>query len=138
MGRALRASFALLVVALLAGGCGEERRPEGINPLPSNETCRPGGRRLEIAAPPRASVSGFDKTCLAVRAGTPFEIEFHNRDPGVPHDVAIDRAPDLLFKGEIVTGQKTISYSVQGLEPGVYQFTCVVHPIQMKGALLVG
>ena len=98
--------------------------------------CTPTGTRLSIAA---VDVK-FDKTCLAVRSGAPFEIAFDNRDAGVPHNVSIyaDRsASRALFTGDLVTGVASVTYQVKALPAGSYLFRCDVHPNTMFGTFAV-
>jgi plastocyanin len=81
----------------------------------------------------------FDASTLDAPASQPFTLAFHNDDDGVPHNVAIyhdSSASRVLFKGEIVTGPKTIDYSIPALDAGNYFFRCDVHP-QMNGRFTV-
>lgn len=77
----------------------------------------------------------FSTTRLEVPAGKPFVIEFENQDT-VPHNVNILQAGKSLFKGDIVSGPKTIRYNVQALAAGEYDFICDVHPTVMVGKLV--
>ncbi len=71
----------------------------------------------------------YDASTLTVPAGKPFTLAFDNRDPGIPHNVAIhDASGAVLFKGEIITGPKVIVYNVPALAAGQYTFVCSVHP----------
>jgi plastocyanin len=79
------------------------------------------------------SASGikYEQTTLTVKAGTPFQIQFENKDAGVPHNVAIhlgDATGAELFKGTIFNGVETRAYDVQALDAGAYAFVCSVHP----------
>lgn len=98
--------------------------------------CSPSGTSLRI----RADRLAFDTHCLAAPAGRPFTIAFDNAE-AVPHNVAIyrDRAGKRpLFKGEIVTGPKTVTYRVKALPAGTYFFRCDLHPIPaMSGTFVV-
>jgi len=99
-----------------------------------NAQCSPSGLTLKLTAKNIA----FDTSCLAVAAGTSFNVDFSNEDAGVSHDFAIlssSGAP--LFTGEIIKGVATTSYSVSALPPGTYRFQCDVHPTQMFGTLIV-
>lgn len=83
------------------------------------------------------SASAFTVTELTAPAGQAFQLAFDNADPGVEHNVAIaDAGGDPVFTGELVRGPATVTYDVPALEPGVYDFTCSVHP-QMQGTLTV-
>jgi plastocyanin len=104
---------------------------------PPPTTCAPRGAELELTA----RGLRFDASCLAAPAGTPFTVRFDNRDPDVPHNLAIYRdaaATQALFRGEIVTGPATVTYRVGALEPGTYLFRCDVHPTLMVGTFVVG
>ena len=69
-----------------------------------------------------------------------FTITFDNAAPGVPHNVSIyanASAAKALFRGQIVTGPKTVTYHVNALPAGSYFFRCDVHPTLMTGTLVV-
>ena len=99
--------------------------------------CRPSGTALSIAAKERK----FDKNCLAAPANKPFTIKFDNQDPDVPHNVAIfDRSEGKkpLFKGELIIGPRTTTYSVPAQKSGRYEFVCEPHDFTMIGSFIVG
>jgi mono/diheme cytochrome c family protein/plastocyanin len=80
----------------------------------------------------------FDTDTLSAPADEPFQIEFANNDPGVPHDVAIrDANGTQVFKGDTFPGVETRTYDVPALPAGTYTFICTVHP-NMTGTLTVG
>jgi plastocyanin len=85
-----------------------------------------------------AQNTAFDPTCLIAPAGSPFTINFDNKDTGVAHNVAIhDASGNEIFKGlPIITGPATAPYAVPALAAGTYQFVCSVHP-SMTGTLTV-
>lgn len=103
------------------------------------------------AASPAASAGGggtvidetaqniqFQTTSLQAPANQPFQIQFHNADAGVPHNIAIeDGSGTVVFKGDIITGVTTKTYDVPALAPGTYKFVCQIHP-NMVGTLTVG
>ncbi|HEX2032268.1 MAG TPA: hypothetical protein VHL78_12885 [Actinomycetota bacterium] len=102
--------------------------------------CLPEGTQLAIAAPPGATLEGFDKTCLAAPAGEPFTIDFDNQDEGVPHNVAVYQSQGgaEIFVGEIITGPDQIAYDVDPIEEeGNLFFQCDVHPQTMTGTFSV-
>lgn len=83
----------------------------------------------------------FDKTELSLAAGAPARIAFSNNDKDVAHNIAIYTGEDTakakeIFKGELVTGPKKITYEFPAPEPGTYYFHCDVHP-NMKGEVIV-
>jgi plastocyanin len=84
-------------------------------------------------------------TMLQAPADTPFRITLENRDPGIPHGLAIQRGAPVdgiaistedLFEGEIFSGPASQTYEVPPMAPGVYTFDCLVHP-SMVGTLVV-
>jgi cytochrome c oxidase subunit 2 len=81
----------------------------------------------------------YEQTQLSAPAGTPFTIEFDNKDNGVPHNVSIHKdsatGPEV-FKGDIFPGPATKTYDVPALTAGTYTFACTVHP-SMTGTLTV-
>jgi len=95
----------------------------------------PGGAPIAIAAQNVA----FDKAELSAPADTPFKIEFDNRDPSIPHNVAIHegspQGPEV-FRGEVFPGPAKKTYDVPPLPAGTYGFICSVHP-NMAGTLTV-
>ena len=105
-------------------GAGPER------PLP------PDAPRLELAATDSTS---FSTDRLEAPPGEAFVIVFANREPGVPHNVAVyaDRGfSEALFVGGFVDGPGTARYVVGPLEAGTYAFRCDLHPA-MTGTLEV-
>jgi plastocyanin len=86
----------------------------------------------------------YQNTCLAAPGGSPFTIDFDNRDTGIPHnmhifstDPATDPQARSLFVGPLVTGPKMQAYHVPALPPGTYYFHCDIHPMQMQGTFIV-
>jgi cytochrome c oxidase subunit II len=101
-------------------------------PPPSGQ---PAGPALQIAAQNIA----FDTAALSAPADTPFKIDFDNRDPSIPHNVAIHEgspAGPEVFKGEVFPGPAKKTYDVPALPAGTYGFVCSVHPT-MTGTLTV-
>jgi len=105
--------------------------PPPSGPPPSGSPAA-GGSSLQIAAANLA----FDKSVLEAPANAAFSIVFANNE-SAPHNVEIlDAGGTKVFDGEIVTGPKTVTYQVNPLPAGTYQFRCVVHQ-QMTGTLTV-
>jgi plastocyanin len=108
-------------------------------PVPSasngKPACAPDGTTVRVSGHDFA----FDQRCLAAPADDPFQLVFD--DTQGTHNVAIytdNAASTALFKGDIITGPRTITYQVKALPAGSYFFRCDVHPTQMTGAFLVG
>jgi cytochrome c oxidase subunit 2 len=81
----------------------------------------------------------FEQTAISAPAAAPWQIDFENKDPAIPHNVAIHEGTPTgkeVFKGEIFPGVATKVYSVPALPAGGYAFVCTVHPT-MTGTLTV-
>jgi cytochrome c oxidase subunit 2 len=103
----------------------------------------PSGAPSGPPAGPTLAVSAFnvafEQTALQARADTPFRIDFDNRDPSIPHNVAIHEGGPTgpeVWKGEIFPGPAKRTYDVPPLRAGTYAFICTVHP-SMTGTLTV-
>lgn len=124
----------LVAVGVLAG-CGGESDDPTMKGASDQASCAPASDHLVISADDLE----FDKSCLVAPAGQPFSIVFANKE-NLPHNVDILRADDSsekLFRGEIFSGTRTVTYRVPALPAGTYEFNCAVHPSQMKGTLRV-
>jgi plastocyanin len=96
--------------------------------------CSPAGTTVNVSGHDTA----FDQSCLAAQANTPFTIAFDNQQG--THNVAIytdNTASKVLFRGDLVTGPRTVNYSVPAMQKGTYFFRCDVHPTQMTGVFVV-
>jgi cytochrome c oxidase subunit 2 len=99
---------------------------------PPTGSAAPGTTVVDLSAQELA----FSTDEIDVAAGRPFVIRFNNKE-ALAHNVAIyDGSGKELFKGEIVTGPKTVQYQVPALQPGTYTFLCDVHPTVMVGKLV--
>jgi plastocyanin len=82
----------------------------------------------------------FNSSLISVPAGAAITIRFNNQDAGVPHNVAIYDSPAQntnLFRGELVTGVKTIEYRFTAPHiRGDYYFRCDPHAV-MNGIFRV-
>jgi cytochrome c oxidase subunit 2 len=103
----------------------------------------PSGAPSGPAAGPTLAVSAlnvaFEQTALQAPADTPFRIDFDNRDPSIPHNVAIHEGGPTgpeIFRGEVFPGPARMVYDVPPLRAGTYGFICTVHP-SMTGTLTV-
>jgi plastocyanin len=67
-------------------------------------------------------------------------IIFNNKE-SIPHNVAIytdSSAQTVIFRGDVITGPKTITYEfVAPTAPGTYFFRCDIHPSSMNGSFIV-
>jgi plastocyanin len=91
-----------------------------------------------------AQNTAFDPTCLIAPAGSPFTINFDNKDTGATgtHNVDVyDKNPadggTSLAALVPKPGPLQESLPVGALDAGSYYFQCDVHPLQMFGTLAV-
>jgi plastocyanin len=123
----LPAVAAMSCLALAADGSFAATKPEA--------TCEPGGTSLVISA----QHDEFDKDCLAAPAKASFTIAFDNQDSDI-HNVSIydkEHGDKPLFKGEVIYGPKSITYSVPAQAQGTYEFRCDPHAEFMIGTFIV-
>jgi len=114
-----------------------------VTPPPSSEASAeasgPAGSDSADLVMISASGVKFEQTTVTAPADTPFQVQFENKDPGTPHNIALhlgDVNGEELFKGEVFSGVATRVYDVQALDAGAYAFVCTVHPT-MTGTLTV-
>lgn len=142
MRRMTRAALALLVVALLASavlsaaGCGSDESDDGTDGSATGTT----GQSTRVNIPANTSVEvetvkvsmkdiSFDPDEVTVKVGT--KVVWTNDDP-VDHTVTAD---DGSFdSGNVASGE---SYSFLFNEAGTYDYSCMLHPPDMKGTVIV-
>jgi plastocyanin len=150
--------IAVLVLTIVGGGVAgavlgeypvhslveeEAGAPPGEDGSPPPEESPPppeeGGGGPSGAVAIAAQGIAFDTSELSLPAGGEAVIEFDNRDPGLPHNVAVytEAGGEALFQGEIITGPAATTYRFPAPPPGQYYFQCDVHP-QMNGTVAVG
>jgi len=111
----------------------------------TNETATPTVTPRPPAGPVTLTLTAenlaFDRSRIEVPAGAKVTILFENRDPGVQHNVAFyetSTAEDIIFKGDLVTGPGTATYTFTApSEPGTYFFRCDLHATRMRGDFVV-
>ena len=100
-------------------------------------SCSPRGSKISLVA----KTISWDKTCLAVAVGLPFQITIENQDKGIDHDFAIYDTPKLkhrLYLSSKVTGPGTKTFTGPALPAGKYYFQCDIHGPAMSGTFVVG
>ena len=114
-----------------------------ITPPPSSAASAGASGPVGSGNPNLVIISAFgvkyEQASVTAPSSTPFQIQFENKDPGTPHNVAIhlgDATGAELFKGTVFPGVETRTYNVPALDAGAYAFVCTVHPT-MIGNLTV-
>jgi len=106
---------------------------------PSASAAASGGPAASGGAVVDISASGikYEQDAVTVAAGKPFQIQFNNKDAGVPHNVTIHQGGPTgpeLFTSQPFNGVATRAYNIPALDAGAYSFVCTVHPT-MVGTL---
>jgi plastocyanin len=78
----------------------------------------------------------FDTDTLVVAEGQEVVIGLENQD-GALHNIAVysEEGGDVIFRGELFTGPKTMEYRFEAPPAGVYYFRCDAHP-EMEGVFI--
>ncbi len=83
----------------------------------------------------------YNTSTITVPAGANVTVDFTNEDSGIQHNFAVydtSAAQNAIFKGEIITGPATTTYTFTApSQPGTYFFRCDVHPGIMTGQFIV-
>ena len=108
-----------------------------------------GERHIEVHSEEHAGEAGlvqvkadnvaFASDTITLKADTEVEIRFDNNDRQVQHNITIlGQDPSKpVFRGALVTGVATVTYSFRSPPAGEYKFQCDIHPAQMKGTVKV-
>lgn len=133
-GRTLAAVLALGTVAMVAGGIVAAAVGERDIEVHSEEHAGEAGL-VQVTAENIA----FGTDTITLTADTEVEIQFDNNDREVQHNITIlGQDPTRpVFRGQIVTGVATATYTFHAPPPGEYRFQCDIHPAQMKGTVRV-
>lgn len=131
-----------LTLSLLAAACGggssggNGSGGGGSSPTGGSASCSPSGASLSISAQNIA----YSTDSLCAPANQALTIAFDNKDSGIQHNIEIfkdEAMTQSVFKGDLVSGPGTMSYSVDALPAATYHFHCDIHPTQMEGTLVV-
>jgi plastocyanin len=138
--QALALILGLMVAALAACSSASYSTPPPDTSVPQASAPAPTQVGQAITVNISAQNIAFDKSNITVPAGADVTMIFDNKE-AVPHNVAIyttSAATEVIFRGEIITGPKTITYHFTApATPGDYFFRCDVHPMAMKGTFIV-
>ncbi len=139
--------FVIVAIFAMLPGCTSTPPPVTPTPTPvttgvtTATTTAPGGGGQTVQIALTAKNIAFDKSTITVPAGANVVITFTNQDAGIPHNFALytdSTATTNLFRGQIVTGPTTTTYSFTAPStPGNYFFRCDVHPTVMYGTFVV-
>ncbi len=91
---------------------------------------------LTSAGTIRAQGIAFEPTAMTLRAGTSITATFENADDGIPHGLIVSKGDMQIAATDIITGPGSVTVNVPPLEPGVYAYSCPVHP-NMSGTITV-
>jgi plastocyanin len=143
------AAIALLTLAACAGGStagwtyapapSKAPAPSGSGVASASGSAQPSGSGSANVVVISAVDIKYEQDTLTAPAGTPFQIQFENKDAGVPHNVSLHTGGSTgaeIFKGTIFNGVETRTYDIGALDAGAYAFVCSVHPT-MIGTLNV-
>ena len=120
----------LLVVsllALLALGCGFTAPEPTRIPATPVPTLPPGAEVAEL------SIMNFQHADATVKAGT--VVIWTNNDRPLHTVTHINPGAERLFDSATIAPDKAYRYHFT--EPGVYDYQCLIHPVNMKGTITV-
>lgn len=133
-GRALAALLALGTVLMIAGGI--VAAAVGEREIEHHAEHHGGEAALVQLA---AENTTFSREEITLAADTEVEIRLDNNDRDIQHNLTIlgQDPSQPIFRGQLVTGVATVTYSFHAPGPGEYRFQCDVHPTQMQGTVRV-
>jgi plastocyanin len=133
-GRSLAAVLAVGSLLMIGGGVAAAARGERKIEKHSEEHVGEAGL-VQL----KAENVTFKPDTITLAANADVEIRFDNNDRDVQHNLVImGQDPSKpIFRGQLVTGVATATYSFHSPGPGEYKFQCDVHPAQMKGTVKV-
>ena len=134
-GRALAGTLAMGSVLMIAGGL--VAAAQGERHIEHHAEEHAGEAALVQLG---AENTAFSRDEIRLEADTEVEIRFDNNDRNVQHNITIlGQDPSRpIFRGQLVTGVATVTYTFHAPPAGEYSFQCDVHPGQMKGKVRVG
>jgi plastocyanin len=133
-GRALAAVLAIGSVFMVGGGVVAAAVGERHIEVHSEEHAGDAAR-VQLGAENVA----FEHDTITLAADTEVEIQFDNNDREIQHNITIlGQDPTRpIFRGQLVTGVATVTYTFHAPAAGEYRFQCDIHPAQMKGTVKV-
>jgi plastocyanin len=113
--------------------------PTATTATPTPTATGGGGQSVTIGL--AAHNIAYNVSTITVPAGAQVTVDFDNEDSGIPHNFAVYDSPaaqTVIFKGQIITGPATTTYTFTAPStPGTYFFRCDVHPTIMTGQFIV-
>lgn len=133
-GRSLAATLALGSLLMVGGGVAAAAIGEREIEVHSEEHA--GDQALVQI---EAENTTFATDTITLAADTEVEIRFDNNDRQVQHNIVIlgQDPTKPVFRGQLVTGVATATYTFHAPAAGEYRFQCDIHPTQMKGTVKV-
>jgi len=133
-GRSLAATLAVGSLLMVGGGVAAAARGEREIEVHSEEHA--GDQALVQI---EAENTTFATDTITLAADTEVEIRFDNNDRQVQHNIVIlgQDPTKPVFRGQLVTGVATATYTFHAPAAGEYRFQCDIHPTQMKGTVKV-
>lgn len=101
----------------------------------AGETPEPAEGECTTTVEVSAANIAFDTDLIEAPADEGFCILFTNDDTAI-HDIAIYDGDTELFNGDDIPGGESVTYVVEAIPPGEYEFICTIHPQQMRGELV--